>query len=798
MRAAGALPRVAILVLAAVACGACATMRGSTDSRFSGADVPRTILMRGENLAAAKLSLRSRNSPFAPAYLSLIRSADSSMLVGPYTVMQKKTLPPSGNRHDFISLAPYWWPDTTKPGGLPYVRRDGVMNPTTRVDHDGLRFQQMIGAVGTLALAHYFSADQRYARRAGSLLRVWFLDTATRMNPHLQFAQAIPGVTEGRGLGIIDSRHLPQLVDALRLLENAPGLSLAEQNGIASWLRDYLRWLRTSRNGMDERDAENNHGTWYDVQVASLAIHLGDMPIAREVLGRSARLRIASQITADGRQPLELARTRPLHYSLFNLEAWSELAEMGRHAGVDLWRYVAPAGGSLRAAVHYVAPFADAAMPRPAGEVAPVDPSEYVLILRSATDALGDPAFARAMDKLPRELTRSHRTTLAFSEERGERLGILPDSVAERALGHAAKKLRLAATTLDPRAGFPRFTRADGSWAVRPATQWTSGFFAGSLWYMYQLTRDPEWRALAERWTMGMEEVKTITRTHDLGFMLFDTFGHGFLLTGNPHYRDVVLTGSTSLATRFNPRVGAIKSWDTERQTDRRSAWKYPVIVDNLMNLEMLFWAGINGGNPDWWPMAEQHALLSARTHVRANGSTAHVALFDPVTGALERTVTWQGYSDSSAWSRGQAWAIHGLTASFRHAKRPELLAAAVKAADYFIGRLPPDGIPFWDLVHPGAPNTERDASAAAIAASGLLELARFVEPAGAARYRASAERILVSLTSEYLTEGTKSAAILQHSVGGRPQNTEIDVGIVYADYYFVEALLRHRGIFRD
>ena len=368
------------------------------------------------------------------------------------------------------------------------------------------------------------------------------------------------------------------------------------------------------------------------------------------------------------------------------------------------------------------------------------------------------------------------------------------DPILERGLNGALEKYKRSASNLDPANGYPRLVRAEGNWEQQSAGQWTSGFFAGTLWYMYQLTRQPEWKDLAEKWTAGLESNKSITSTHDLGFMIFDSFGHGYLLTGNPRYKEIVLDASRSLVTRFNPRVGAIKSWDTERAGDRRATWKYPVIVDNLMNLELLFWSAANGGDPGWKNIAEQHALTSARAHVRADGSTAHVALFDPIGGGLENTTTWQGYSDSSAWARGQAWAIHGFTNAYARTGRPELLAAAQKTADYFISHLPSDGIPYWDFRHPDIPNTERDASAAAIAASGLLDLARRTDSLSSARYRSVAEKILLSLTRDY-TAGPESAAILKHSVGGRPLNSEVDVSLVYADYYYVEALLRLKGL---
>jgi uncharacterized protein YyaL (SSP411 family) len=247
--------------------------------------------------------------------------------------------------------------------------------------------------------------------------------------------------------------------------------------------------------------------------------------------------------------------------------------------------------------------------------------------------------------------------------------------------------------------------------------------------------------------------------------------------------------------TRYNPRVGAIKSWDTERVADARRGWKYPVIVDNLMNLDMLFWASSHGGDSAWFRIAERHALTSARAHVRADGSTAHVALFDPATGALERTVTWQGDADTSAWSRGQAWAIHGFTASYGRTRRSELLVAAERTADWFIAHLPADDVPYWDFRSPAIPRTERDASAGAIAASGLYDLARYVDGGASDRYRATADRIIASLASSYMAAPTPQGTILAHSTGARPAQSEVDVGLVYADYFFVEALLRRKGL---
>lgn len=371
------------------------------------------------------------------------------------------------------------------------------------------------------------------------------------------------------------------------------------------------------------------------------------------------------------------------------------------------------------------------------------------------------------------------------------------DTLGQHALDYAAIQLRRSATTLDPSNGYPRSTRPDGSWDQRRASVWTSGFFPGLLWYMYQWTHEAGWRDQAERWTAGLEDAKNLTTTHDLGFVLFNSFGHGYQLTGNEHYREVVIQGSRTLARRYNPAVGAIKSWDTNNLHDRRRDWEFPVIIDNMMNLKMLFWAGAHGGDPAWRTLAERHAATSLHAHVRADGSTAHVALFDPRTGAFVRQTTWQGYADSSAWARGQAWAIYGFTTAFAETGRVEFRDGAERAADYFIAHIPADGVPYWDFRDPAIPNAPRDASAAAIAASALLNLSEHTSGPVAARYRAAAVHILTSLCRNYLTTGTSSAAILQHSVGGKPQNDEVDVGIVYADYYFVEALLHYQDLRR-
>jgi len=779
-----------------IACAAPGNRAATRQAPLVVATAPRTILIRGERLAESKGLLAAGDTSLKPTFDVLIDSARAALASAPLSVMQKKKIPPSGDKHDYMSMAPYWWPDPSKPNGLPFIRRDGEVYPESRTDHDGTRLQKTIMRVESLALAYYFTGDARYSQGASKLLHVFFLDTATRMNPNLRYAQAVLGVNDGRGTGIIDTRTLPDLVDALRLPDGAPGWAAADEQAMVAWTKSYLSWMLESANGREERAALNNHGTFYDAQIASLALFVGDSALALRTLDGDAKARIGSQIKADGRQPLELERTRPLHYSVFNLDGFTMLAEMSRHVGVDLWRYTARSGGSIQAALRFVAPYADPNIKFPTADVSPVGPDVFLPPLRRAAATLDDPSFVRALQHLSADARRGDLSRFNFPG--AARRSASLDAFTNSLLARVAEKLRRTATTLDPAAGYPRATKPDGNWEQRPANQWTSGFFAGTLWYMYQNTHAPEWRRLAERWTGGLEANKRITTTHDLGFMIFNSFGHGFLLTNDPHYRDVVMDASRSLATRYNPVVGAIKSWDLDNATDARRGWKYPVIIDNLMNLELLFWAGSHGGDSSWSRIAERHALTSARAHVRADGSTAHIALFDSATGMLERTTTWQGYADTSAWARGQAWAIHGLAAAYGHTPQPDLLRAAERSADWFIAHLPSDGVPYWDFRHPDIPNTERDASAAAIAASGLYDLARRSDTQSAARYRAAADRLLESLASHYLAPPTRAGAILAHSTGGRPQHAEVDVGLVYADYYFVEALLRRKGQFLE
>lgn len=337
----------------------------------------------------------------------------------------------------------------------------------------------------------------------------------------------------------------------------------------------------------------------------------------------------------------------------------------------------------------------------------------------------------------------------------------------------------------------PQSTLPDGLPRDMPTEWWCSGFFGGSLWYLFEQTKDPQWKSAAEKWTMAVEKEQYNTRTHDLGFMLYCPFGNGYRLTQNPDYKKIMLTGAKSLATRFNPKYGVIKSWD------KHDTYDYPVIIDNMMNLEFLFWAARESGNKEFYNICLSHADSTLKHHFRPNGSSYHVICYDK-NGKVLRKKTAQGYADYSAWARGQSWALYGYTVMYRETKQKKYLKQAHQIASYILNNpnLPKDKIPYWDYNAPNIPNEERDASAGAIAASALLELSTLPGANGKGYYKA-AETMLQSLSSPaYKAKlGENNNFILMHSVGSKPQKSEVNVPLVYADYYYLEALLRYQAL---
>jgi hypothetical protein len=322
--------------------------------------------------------------------------------------MDKPQIPPSGDKHDYLSQATYYWPDPSKPGGLPYIQRDGQRNPEIDAIPDAGNLARLVSRARTLALAYYFSGDERYAERAAWLLRTWFLDPAKRMNPNLNYGQYTPGRNTGRGIGLIDSRGLNSIGDDLGLLADSASWSEADQQGMDAWFRQYLDWLQTSKNGRDESKEQNNHGSYYNTQVLAIALFLDQNDLARQVAEKNAG-RIAAQVEPDGKQPLELRRTRAWSYSLFNLEALFDLAALGERAGVDLWSATSAEGRSPRAALDFLVPYALAPETWPYQQLTPWSHTDLIPLLLQAAAKYQEPAYLEvarqlAGDKLAADL----------------------------------------------------------------------------------------------------------------------------------------------------------------------------------------------------------------------------------------------------------------------------------------------------------------------------------------------------------------------------------------------------------
>jgi hypothetical protein len=309
-----------------------------------------------KSLEKNKARINAKDQSIMPAYKQLLKDADKALQFGPVSVMEKKHLPPSGDKHDYMSLAPYFWPDPNKADGLPYIRKDGETNPEVKEYKDKEYMPKLCDMVHTLSLAYYFSGEKMYAEHASKLLRVWFLDTATRMNPNLNFGQSVKGVNTGRGAGMIDTRHFVKLIDAVGLLQGSKSWSDADQQGMKKWFSDFLTWMQTSKIGIDELNAGNNHGAWYDAQRLSMALFTGDAELAKKIV-INAQSRLDKQMDDKGSFPREMERTISLHYTVFVMEAFFNIAQMAENTGIGFWSYTSPSGKSLKKGFDVLLPY---------------------------------------------------------------------------------------------------------------------------------------------------------------------------------------------------------------------------------------------------------------------------------------------------------------------------------------------------------------------------------------------------------------------------------------------------------
>jgi hypothetical protein len=358
-------------------------------------------------------------------------------------------------------------------------------------------------------------------------------------------------------------------------------------------------------------------------------------------------------------------------------------------------------------------------------------------------------------------------------------------------MSYAAKQYKVLMQNTPPTLMPRSFDSVAGKLVTSNTKWWCSGFYPGTLWMIYDHTKDALIKEEALKRLDLMEDIKNYTGNHDLGFMMYCSFGTAYSITKNPVYKDVIITAANSLATRYRPSITSIQSWDSSKN------FKCPVIIDNMMNLELLEWAAKNGGDKNLHQVAVNHTNTTMKNHYRPDFSSYHVLDYDLKSGQVARKITHQGYADESAWSRGQAWGLYGFIVMYRETKNKQYLDQANNIASFLLRHpnLPADKIPYWDFNAPGMPDVKRDASAGAILASALLELAQYSKGATKQEYITVAEKIITTLSrAPYRAEvGTNGGFLLKHSVGHLPGKSEIDVPLTYADYYFIEALTRYK-----
>jgi unsaturated chondroitin disaccharide hydrolase len=782
------------------------------------------------------LSISTWAQEFRPDVVSTLRAsvmveAAWAMKQKPVTVTASHSDRSAGGRHDFFSEADYFWPNPASPDS-PYINKDGQSNPNNFVAHRlaMIRLSKLVGALGS---AWVLTHDDRHVRQALDHCRAWFVDTTTMMNPNLEYGQAIKGRVAGRSYGIIDTIQLMEVVMGLEAMEGSKAMDAALLEKIKAWFAHYLHWLTTHPYGVTEMNALNNHSTCWAMQVAAFARFTGDHMLMDFCKTRYKTVLLPRQMAPDGSFPLEIRRTKPYGYSLFNLDAMATICQLLSTPGDDLWHYQADSGQSIQKGIEYLYPYiADKnRWPYP-HDIMIWDqwPVAQPALLFGAV-AYGNKEWLETWKRLDHdpqnpEVIRNLpvRHPLIWLTGAGHRHGVdsgLPDSPpvdVAKVIADAERQTEVMLDSVkaireadgapggmgvgDGKTPFSPRTIENGRLKLVSSRDWTSGYFPGVLWMLYKYTGKPEWKREARLFTAPEQRESVNGTSHDVGLKVFSSFGAGYRITRDTAYRSIIVTAARTLATRFNPRIGVIRSWDHHREL-----WQYPVIIDNMMNLELLFEATHITGDSSFYRIAVSHANTTMKNHFRANYSSYHVVDYDTVTGQVRRRMTWQGYADSSAWARGQAWGLYGYTVCYRYTHDPAYLRQAEHIAAFILHhpRLPADMVPYWDFDAPGIPRDAggrlaagkaggaeepRDASAAAVIASGLYELSGY--SANSEAYRKAADQIVKSLTDHYRAPvGEDKGFILLHSTGTKPTNLEVDEPLSYADYYYMEALLR-------
>lgn len=743
-------------------------------------------VLDAQHLLYVKLHLSDPS--YAQAYKALKKQAEHDLVMKPLTVMSKDYIPSSGSKHDYVSLARYAWPDQTKPNGLPYMMRDGISNPELN-KFDRNKLSDMTGAIYRLSLAYYFSEDEKYAKKATELIHIWFLDKTTRMNPNLRYAQHIPGEADGRCYGVIDAYSFVEMLDGVQLLEKSKSFTAKDSKKLKAWFSQFLKWLLSHPQAIEESDQKNNHAIAYDVQVAAYSLYTGNRKVFSDVLAYFPKRRIATQIAPDGSQPHELRRTLAFGYSQYNLHHIIDLMLMVKHQGLDFHKYGIRDEHSFFKAMDFLASYM--------GKSVKLWPYQQISGWEEKQQEMACDFYrAYTLDESRKDYLHIYQQVKYRDWSDLFVLLYETPTKIDNAMARANEQLRYALKcTAEARKTAkgdritPRSIGKDGNLVLVGPKDWCSGFFAGTLWQMYQYSHEQYWRENAVSNTWLIESAKWHRGTHDLGFMIGDSFGKAYQLTEEQSFRDVMLQAARTLCTRFSPKVGCIRSWD--HNADK---WKFPVIIDNMMNLEMLFEAYQLTGDKSFYDIAVSHANVTMKNHFRDDYSSFHVVDYDPVTGAVRSRVTHQGYSDDSFWSRGQGWALYGYTMCYRYTYDLRYLEQAKNVAKFLFSlkNMPEDGIFYWDMKDPAIPDAPRDASSAALVASAFYELQGYVDAELGRQYKAYADKIVNSLINYYQAPvGSNQGFLLLHSTGHKPGNSEIDVPINYADYFYMEALLR-------
>ena len=755
--------------------------------------LPSSVLAQSiwnqEHLMEVKTNIKQ--PLYQTAYHHLIDEAELALQSPCLSVMQKEKTAASGDKHDYLSLSRYFWPDPSKPGGLPYINKDGVSNPELE-KLDRPKLAQMVSRVTTLSLAWYFSGEEKYAQRAAEQLRVWFLNKDTRMNPNLNYAQIVPGLYGGKGrcYGVIDAYSLVEMLDAVQLLEHSKSFTQKDSKALKTWFSQFLNWILTSEQGWEEGNQLNNHATAHDVQVIAYAKYVGNKKVLEEYLNQFYQRRMLNQIEPDGKQPYELSRTLAFGYSQYNLTHMIDVLQIARHANYQIDGLLL-----LEKAADYLAEYL--------GKNVEAWPYQQISEWDNRQNALSMDLYRLYLIDKSRndylELAKKH--VVKRFADRFFLLYYTPDDTdnafadADVQLRYQLQQVNKIRKVRNDWSLMPRSLEKDGSLRMVHQPDWCCGFFSGELWQMYQYSHDSFWREQAVSNTWPIEQVKYDNGSHDLGFMVYNSFGKAWELTGEQSYRDVVVQAARTLITRYDETVGCIRSWSWGTP-DR---WKYAVIIDNMINLELLFQAARITGDKRFYNIAVSHANTTMLNHFREDMTSYHVVDYNPKDGSVIKRITHQGLFDESVWSRGQGWGLYGFTMCYRYTHDKTYLEQAQKIARCWLSlpNMPEDGIPYWDMRDPAIPNAPRDVSAAAVIASALYELATYVDAKDAKTYRQAADKILYSLEAGYQPEPqTAQGFLLLHSTGNYPAHDEIDVPINYADYYYLEALHRRNSIY--